>query len=173
MLTRAGSIKWRTLEVPDLLLFLTRPSDGQPHVDRPFVCLGLGSLTPSSKASRHRSPWSMSRVALWTEVAQANSTWQGWARWMECGDTECPRQVWVLKAPQRRPWRPSPNPRIFQRDKISKSSSSESKNLSSLSTSEESRDRFRTSWQARWEGCCSTSSNIGRAPPSRDSFLTC
>lgn len=31
------------------------------------------------------------------------------------------------------------------------------------------RDRFRTSWQARWEGCCSTSSNMGRAPPSWDS----
>lgn len=35
--------------------------------------------------------------------------------------------------------------------------------------SDSPRDRFRTSGQARWEGCCSTSSNMGRAPPSSDS----
>lgn len=31
------------------------------------------------------------------------------------------------------------------------------------------KDRFRTSGQARCDGCCSTSSNMGRAPPSSDS----
>ena len=31
------------------------------------------------------------------------------------------------------------------------------------------KDKLRTSGQARWEGCCSTSSNMGRAPPSSDS----
>lgn len=63
MLARAGSVKRRTLEAPGPLHFLTRPSDGPfSHVDRPLLCLGLGSLTPSSKASRHRSPWSMSRA---------------------------------------------------------------------------------------------------------------